>query len=341
MGNDLYLPAGWVNAARLVDAHAPFVVAVGGRGVGKTYGVLRLLLERGARFIYLRRSQSQIDACKVPELMPFAAVCRDTGIAVNVKALSKYVCGFYRADAEQGAPAFCVGVALSTFANIRGFDGSGFDHVVFDEFIPESHERRTIAHEGEAFLNVLETVGRNRELQGRGELHTILLANANKFDSPILDAIGATSYLDRMIRRGQEWGRYLDGDLEIYHYINSAVSEAKASTALYRVAKSRDFVNMAIANAFSADTYKNVGTRPLQEFYLLVSAAGLSIYEHKANNHYYVVEGERGEDPYGADPASLRAFRRRFIRLLYAADAGRVQFATAPAKIQFYNLWRD
>ena len=69
--------------------------------------------------------------------------------------------------------------ALSTFRNVRGFDGSDVDVVIWDEFIPEEEER-VMFDDWSAFLNVLETVGRNRELEGRPALRVLLCANANK-----------------------------------------------------------------------------------------------------------------------------------------------------------------
>ena len=182
----LYLNDGWINASALINCPAPFVVAVGGRGIGKTYGVMRELLFRQKPFIYLRRTQVQIDACKVQELSPFAAICRDENRYIESRTISKYVAGFVEVCGDMETLR-AIGLALSTFANVRGFDASGYEYVVFDEFIPEKHER-PIPYEGDAFLNVLETVNRNRELQGREPVKVIMLSNANKLDSPILQA---------------------------------------------------------------------------------------------------------------------------------------------------------
>lgn len=335
---DLYQDDGWVNASLLVHSPAPFVIAVGGRGIGKTYGVFKELLSMGEPFIYLRRSQVQMDACKVQELSPFAAVARDVDMVIESKALSKYVAGFYDVTYEQ-PKCVAIGVALSTFSNIRGFDASEYDYLVFDEFIPEKHER-PIPHEGDAFLNVLETINRNRELQGRGPIKVIMLSNANKLDSPLLQAIGSLQPLDRMVRRGQSWCRFYNGDLEIFRYMDSPISEKKKNTALYRLSNSEDFSRMSLDNAFSADTYYNVCSKPLGEYRPIASTQGITVFRHKSRREYYVTQGTKSENVYNSTPEQQREFCRKTVSAYDALCRGEVYFASAPAKVIFENIWR-
>ena len=334
----LYNSDGWIDALRLVNSSAPFVIAVGGRGIGKTYGVLDELLRRDEPFIYLRRTQVQIDACKVQELSPFGAICRDTGLMIESRTISKYVAGFVEVCGETEVLR-AIGLALSTFANVRGFDASGYNYVVFDEFIPEKHER-PIPHEGEAFLNVLETINRNRELQGRQPVKVIMLSNANKLDSPLLAAIGALSPLDKMTRAGKEWGRFYDGDLEIFRYIDSPVSQRKRNTALYRLSRSGDFNDMALENSFGKDSYYNVKSMPLGEYEPVASTKEITVYRHKSNGTFYVVPGVKASAVFTDSPEQQRAFCRKTVAAYEAMGTGKVFYATAPAKVIFENIWR-
>ena len=48
-----YTADGWVNAAAVYDDPATFTVCVGGRGIGKTFGILKEALDRNMKFIYL------------------------------------------------------------------------------------------------------------------------------------------------------------------------------------------------------------------------------------------------------------------------------------------------
>ena len=96
-----------------------------------------------------------------------------------------------------------IATSLSEIAHIRGFIGSGFSDLVFDEFIPEKGvvTRRT---EGDAFLNAYTTINGNRELAGAPPLRAWLLANTNNIKSPVLDALNLTDDILWMRRKGKE-----------------------------------------------------------------------------------------------------------------------------------------
>lgn len=97
-----------------------------------------------------------------------------------------------------------IAMSLSRVAKIRGFNGSDFMDLVFDEFIPERIVVKR-KNEGEAFLNAYTTINGNRELKGRAPLKAWLLANANDFESPILSALELTGAVEKMARTGQEY----------------------------------------------------------------------------------------------------------------------------------------
>ena len=51
----LYTKEGWVNWQYILDQGCAFTMVVGARGTGKTYGLMKELVERKQPFIYLRR----------------------------------------------------------------------------------------------------------------------------------------------------------------------------------------------------------------------------------------------------------------------------------------------
>ena len=337
---DFYTSDGWINTDTLFNDPATFIVCTGGRGIGKTFGVLREVLQRDMRFIYLRRTQSQIDTIKLAELNPFKAVNDVYGYDIVSAPLGKYMSGFYHSD-EEGKPtgaAIGIGVALSTVSNIRGMSAEDFEIVVFDEFIPERHER-PIKEEGTAFLNCMETFNRNREMAGRPPLKVILLSNSNDLDSEILRAIGALQPLDEMIRKRRNYVSLYDGELSIYRYLDSPISAKKAKSALYRVAHNEEFSTMALSNEFSASNYENVQPRNLKEYRPLVSIGNVTVYESKGDLDYYVVGGVKAEKVYTMLPNSQKAFVRRYWYLKEAMLTQRVFYATAPVKIDFEKVW--
>lgn len=340
MKRNMYLPNGWINADDLLDNPAAFIVAVGGRGIGKTFGVLSKVLEREMKFIYLRRTQSQIDTIKLAELNPFKAVNDICGTDIVSGSLGKYMGGFWHSD-DEGKPVgevVGIAVALSTVSNIRGMSAEDYDVVIFDEFIPERHER-PIKEEETAFLNCMETFNRNRELQDRPPLKVIMLSNSNNLDSPILNAIGSLDTLDEMIRKHINYTELYNGDVAIYRYIDSPITAKKKKSALYRVAQNADFIDMSLSNEFARANYENVSRLELNQFAPLVSINGVTVYKSKSDNKYYVVDGVKTDNVYTTLPNSVAAFQRKYWSIKESMLRMKVFYSSAPVKIRFERIW--
>lgn len=340
----LYTKSGWIDADLLIDAPEPFVVALGGRGIGKTYSVLLQLYRRNIPFIYMRRTQTQIDAVAVPQLNPYNQISIDIGEPIISGKISKHAAGFYHAVVNNkgvlvpdGEP-FAIGIALSTFAAIRGLSAERFDVVLFDEIIPERHEK-PIKEEGTAFANVLESLNRNRELQGRPPLKVIMLSNSNTLNSKILESIGCIKPLDEMQRRGA-WYRSIDGLIAIFRYIDSPISNRKQAGALYRVIKNNDFVEMSLNNGFAAADYENVCNKPLSEFNTICSYGNCTVMKHKSRKEYYVVDGIKSDNHYDRLPLSKKAFQRKYYYLYGAMLDKRVFYQNAEVKIEFEESFK-
>ena len=69
----IYDKNGWVNWDFLATKNQAFMMVIGARGIGKTYGLINYLIETKTKFIYLRRLQTQLDACAAPDGNPFQA----------------------------------------------------------------------------------------------------------------------------------------------------------------------------------------------------------------------------------------------------------------------------
>lgn len=277
----LYLDSGYLDFSYILGFSCPLTIVIGGRGTGKTYGALKYVIEHDDKIILMRRTQSQTDLINKPEFSPINPVVRDMGISCTVKPISKYNSSITIGDDR------IIGytAALSTFSNLRGFDSSFVDLVLYDEFIPEVHERPLKA-EGEALLNVLETVGRNRELQGRKPLQMLLLSNANRLDSPILEILGLVNVIDRMRRKGQE--EYINParGVAVFLLNDSPISAKKAETTLYQIAGEGRFASMALGNDFAFDDLSEVKSLPLAGWKLLAQLGNYYIY--KRTDQYYI-----------------------------------------------------
>lgn len=342
---NLYTPEGWVNTSLLINSPAPIVVAVGGRGIGKTYGCLRDLYNTEKEYIYLRRTQSQIDSIAIPALNPYNALAGEN-INVTVKKNGKYIVDFYRIKHDedgkqiQDEKPFSIGAALSTFANIRGISTNA-EYVLFDEVIPEKSERKNlIKEEGESFLNLIESLNRNKEIQGKPPIKFILLSNSNTINSQILSALGIIGVLDTMDRRKKNHTIIKDGMIEIFKYTDSPISESKKGTFLYSIAdKDGDFYNMSVENAFAKSDREYVKSEPLKEYNPLISINGITVYSHKSDMKYYVIQGEKAPKKFNNTPLEIKAFKKAYFYLYRAMLTRKIYYSSVETKIKYERLW--
>ena len=245
----------WYNECKFI------MTVTGGRGTGKTYGLLKYILDHDIKFLYLRRLKSQLDECvSDAESNPFSKINIDNGSDIRVERKSGKVRFTAPIPDSDERRVIGFGAALSTMATIRGADFSEVTCIVFDEYIAMKGER-PIQAEAKALKNVIETVNRNRELFGQSPVKVFMLGNANKLMNPyFLDWHFMRTAL-RMIKGGQMVWRSKSGNRIMVFLLNSPISELKRKTALYEE-QDGEFFGMALDNAFETDqtdikTYKS------------------------------------------------------------------------------------
>lgn len=313
----IYLDNGYLNINQILSYGVPFNFIVGGRGTGKTYGTLKTAYIENKRFILMRRTQAQCDLINKPEFNPFKALNNDTGSNAVVKSISKYNAKIVE-ETEEDERLLGYTCALSTIANMRGFDASDVELLIYDEFIPEKHER-AIKNEGSAFLNAYETINRNREIKGEKPLQVLCLANAFNIANPIFLELGLVGRCEKMKNSGQEI--FIDKERGVCVVLlqKSKISKAKADTALYRLS-SGSYAEMALSNDFVYNNSDNVKSMALKEFKLLCTVGEISIYKHKSKRLFYVSEHRTGTAPiYKSDEVNLQRYRKNHGVALYGA----------------------
>ena len=327
---DIYLDNGFVNIPALLKTGVPFIFCWGGRGTGKTYGALEYAVESDLRFMLMRRTQTQLDLISKPEFSPFKSLNNAHNWNVQIKPISKYNGGIYNytTDAD-GETETLKGYtcALTTIANIRGFDGSDVELLIYDEFIPEAHSR-PIKEECEAFLNAYETINRNRELQGRKPLQVLCLANSNDLANPLFMGLKLVTKAEKMSMSGQEYSVDKKRGIMMVNLAKSSISEMKQNTALYRLAGEGSFSKMALSNTFAGEEERGrVGSRPLKEYNPICVIGELCIYRHKSENVFYCSTHLSGSPPvYGVGDVERARFKRVYMWLWYAYLDRKIDF---------------
>ena len=289
----VYLNNGYVDIEKILSYQMPFNFIVGGRGTGKTYGALKTAYINDIRFMLMRRTQAQCDLINKPEFNPYKAVCSDLSLNINVKSISKYNSMIYESVGEElEHRVLGYTCALSTISNMRGFDASDVRLLIYDEFIPERHER-AIKNEGSAFLNAYETINRNRELKNEKPLQVIGLANAFNIANAIFLELGIVGVCEKMQQKQQELYINRDRGILIVMLGKSDISRKKSNTALYKLS-SGAFSEMALDNDFIYNDASDIKSQSLHEYKLICTVGEISIYKHKSKRNYYISEHRTG-----------------------------------------------
>lgn len=343
--NKLYLPDGWVNMRELIYNDMPFVAICGGRGTGKTYGALKSCVEDGVRFVYMRRTQTQVNMVMTPELNPFKKLNRDRGWNIMPFHINQYISGFYNSGVNEKGKVVPVGepfgylLALSTISNMRGFDMSDVGVLLLDEFIPEKHER-IIKDEASAFFNAYETINRNRELEGQKPLKCVMMSNANDLGNPYFLELKLITRCERMISKGIEYEEDKKRGIGIVILKDSKISELKNDTALYRLTEGTEFKEMAIANEFAGEERGRIGSRNLNEYVAKVQVGEIVIYRHKSKKEFYVCTHISGACPaFGSGPLDLARFRREYLYLWREYMCNTILFESYLCEIMFQKYF--
>lgn len=321
-----YSGEGYIDFDKLLDQDRnDFIFMVGARGIGKTFGVLKYMIDNGKKFIYMRRTQTQVDMIRSDELNPFNALTTVLGedYSFILKTVNKNITAVYRSayDEEQKVfvpygPVVAYILALSTVANIRGFDASDVDFLVYDEFIGEKHEK-PIRAEGTAFLNAIETISRNRELQGRDALRVVCLSNSTNLANPIFVELKLITPLEKMLKGKSDVLSLPDRDISVYVLKDSPISEKKSKTALYRLSGTdSDFSKMSLGNEFNKEYFGQVRSMSLKEFKPLVQVGEIVLYKHKSKHEWYCTEHKSGApEDYDSSEIELKRFANDYYYL--------------------------
>ena len=330
----IYDGSGYVNIEGILRQGYPFNFLVGGRGTGKTYTSLKTAREQGWKFILMRRTQAQADLISKPEFSVFKPLNTDLGWDVQPERVSKYNSAFVENDVQIGYT-----VALSTLSNMRGFDASDVQIIIYDEFIPEKHER-PIKNEADALWNAYETINRNRELKGVAPVQLLCLANANDITNPVFESLNLIRIADRMQKKGSEIWTDDKRGIQLIMLHRSPISRKKGQTVLYNLTEGSGFSGMSLDNSFNVDR-QHVRPRPLSEYIPVCIVGELCIYRHKSEARLYCTTHQAGvfSRKFGTTDTDRIFYRRVFCHHWEMYIQNQVDFEDVLSEKLFLHFW--
>lgn len=350
------IPNGYIDVRDYIDEICSYHFFVGGRATGKTFSAYKLCIRRWLdeqeKFIIMRRTAQELDIISDSRLMgeganPFKPLNEMYGWNYGIQMITKNLYGVYdrKIDEENGklkAVGEPVGyaVALSTVSSIRGVDLSHCSMLVYDEFIPERHVR-ALKEEGMAFLQAMETLGRNRELHGKEPMLTLLLANAFNIYNPVFQEVGIVNEVEKMVNRKQV-DMYIPSRCMAMHILpdKKEFVNKKKNTALYKMAGKGRFSDINLNNDFAFNDFALIGYRNVRGYRPVCAFEKYYIWEKKGDTEYYITYTQARVPVYDVSHIQeKRLFNLEYNSvLLNAFIAGKVYFETYEIKEKFLDL---
>ena len=355
---DIFDKHGWLDVDKMlkIAGQTNFIFCIGARGIGKSFNVLKWVLDHKKIFMYLRRTKTQYNVCKTDAASPFKALEAEANKGPFVlKSKSADLTAIYTGipdeeDEDKIIEDDFIGYManLATFANLRSTSFQDVEVVIYDEFCPEPSERPIRGGDANALFNALETIARNRELLENGKpLLVFCLANANDIGNDIYKSLGFVDKAAEMVETHQSVSVMNDRCCTLFQLDFSPISEAKKHTSLYKLTAgaSNQFNEMALENKFYRDTSALIKSRNIKEYNPMCSIGGITIYRSKtADNRskfkYYVTPYATGTPrKFGSGKAEKQRFIKQYLPIWYSFLANYVCFESYSSYVLFQDAF--
>lgn len=270
------------------------------RGPGKTYSTLRMCIEDKKKFMFMKRTIEDVNLLCASgvrkdinfDISPFVPLNRDFGWDIKPVKIAKGIAGFYHCN-EDGRPAgdpVGYACALSAAKDIKGFDLSECDYMIFDEFIPKKHERINRL-EGDQMLDIYMTVRRDRIERGKEELKLICLANATSVNNPTFSILHVVDQAVDMDIKNTEY--HMERGI-MMHKIPAQPVPQEDKSGIEIAMEGTAWAEMAFGGHFAYDDFTSVSHQRLKGYRPICSYTYKkeTTYIYEKNGKYYACDSK-------------------------------------------------
>ena len=261
------------------------------RGPGKTYSFLRYCIDEGEFFIYIKRTNDDVEllctGSEQPDMKidmdPFVPLNRDFGWTIKPKLIKKGIGGFYDTDDEgkpSGAPVGLI-VSLNSIKSVKGMDMSKASYICFDEFIPQSTEI-TRRKEGEAFADFIMTALRDKVKRGQ-KLKVVLFANAEDISTPITNSFELVDDMAELAFRRQSHYYNRSRRILLHHITQQEIplSDAELDSDMFVMMRGTAWAQKSFFGDFANNDFSNVKPMSIKNMTCMHRV-------HYKNKDYYI-----------------------------------------------------
>lgn len=270
------------------------------RGPGKTYSTLRMCIEDKKKFMFMKRTIEDVKLLCASgsrhdvnfDISPFVPLNRDFSWDIKPVKIEKGIAGFYHCN-EEGKPCgdpVGYACALSAARDIKGFDLSECDYMIFDEFIPKKHERINRL-EGDQLLDIYMTVSRDRLARGRDELKLICLANATSVNNPTFNILNV---IDQAVLMDINDNEFHEERGILMHKIPAVEMPDAEKSGIEKAMAGTVWADMAFGGHFSYDDFSSVSHRRLKGYHPICAYIYKkeTTYIYEKDGNYYACDSK-------------------------------------------------
>lgn len=222
---------------------------IGERGCGKTFGakvaVLKKFLKSGEQFIYVRRYKTELDTAISTfwnDLIDNDYFPDHTLKVRKNKLVTEFIC-----DNKVCGYA----IPLSTANILKSTAFPKVKTIIFDEFLLDnSGTYRYLKHEVTMTLDLIETVGRLRDIQ------VLFLGNALSITNPYF------AYFDLELPYNSEFKTFKDGMIVVNYIKNLEYRKAKKQSKFGKLIENTEYGRYAIDNEMLRDNKNFIEKKP-------------------------------------------------------------------------------
>ena len=308
------------------------------RGPGKTYSTLRMCIEDKKKFVFLKRTKDDIDLLCAHkknvsfDVSPFVPLNRDFGWNIKPLKIKKGIAGFYHANEEDEPSGEPVGycVALSAASDVKGFDLSICDFLIFDEFIPKAYEI-VKRNEGDALLDIYMTITRDRIKRGRGELKLICLANATSINNPTFNILDVTDVAADMDIFNKEYVYQEERKILMHNIKPVADDEPEEKTGIEIAMTGTAWHEMSFSGHFAYDDFSAIKHQRMKNYrpYVSYIYKKKQVFIYMKDGYYYACYSKNDKCPVfnlARENEQKRFFNEYIYELREACIEDKMQF---------------
>ena len=269
------------NPERIISYNALLNIIIGERGVGKTYGfkkfIVNRFLNKHKQFAYIRRYDTDLEASvgNTNDNKFFEQIRNEFPNSTFKITRSKKVRKLYIDDKLCG-----YALPLSAADSLKSSSYENVDTIIYDEFmLKEGSSQHYLRNEPEIILDLIETIGRLRDIR------IYCLGNAISSTCPLM------AYFDLTLPYNTDIKTFKDGTIAVEYIKNEKYREVKKASRFGKLIDGTKYGKYAIDNEFLTDSKAFIKKKDKNAkfyFILYVNGRQYGIWRDFTNGYIYV-----------------------------------------------------